>query len=141
MSKELGIPVLALSQLSRDVEKRGNSKRPVLSDLRESGAIEQDADIVMFVYRPEYYGIEPEGGYATEGLAEVIVAKHRAGSTGDVRLRFISKYVRFENMSGGVSAFDGIKTLSSRMNDEERVSNNDAGANVNGFYNEGESPF
>lgn len=141
LSKELGIPVLALSQLSRDVEKRGNSKRPVLSDLRESGAIEQDADIVMFVYRPDYYGIEHEGGYATEGLAEVIVAKHRAGSTGDAKLRFISKYVRFENMSGGVSAFDGIKTLSSRMNNEENTSQNNSDVNVNGFYNGGESPF
>src|SRR5690606_12645235 len=88
--KELEIPVIALSQLSRAVESRpGNSKRPMLSDLRESGSIEQDADIVMFIHRPEYYGIsETESGLPTEGLAELIVAKHRNGACDDIQLKF-----------------------------------------------------
>lgn len=98
LSKELNIPVLALSQLSRAVETRGGSKEPQLSDLRESGAIEQDADIVMFIYRPEYYGIkEYEDQTSTAGMADIIIAKHRSGGTGKVRLRFVGKYARFEN--------------------------------------------
>jgi replicative DNA helicase len=96
LSKELGIPVLAMSQLSRAVETRGGTKKPMLSDLRESGAIEQDADLVMFIYRPEYYGIEDDNG-PTAGMADIIIAKHRSGSVGEVRLRFVGKYARFEN--------------------------------------------
>ena len=97
LSKELGIPVLAMSQLSRAVETRGGSKKPMLSDLRESGAIEQDADIVMFIYRPEYYGILDDENGPTTGMADIILAKHRSGGVGEVRLRFIGKYTRFEN--------------------------------------------
>ena len=97
LSKELGIPVLAMSQLSRAVETRGGTKKPMLSDLRESGAIEQDADIVMFIYRPEYYKIDEDDKGATAGMADIIVAKHRSGGVGEVRLRFINKYARFEN--------------------------------------------
>ena len=97
LSKELQVPVLALSQLSRAVETRGGSKRPVLSDLRESGAIEQDADIVMFIYRPEYYEIFEDEKGSTIGMADVILAKHRSGSTGDVRLRFIKQFAKFAN--------------------------------------------
>ncbi len=97
LSKELGIPVLAMSQLSRAVETRGGTKKPMLSDLRESGAIEQDADIVMFIYRPEYYGILEDENGATTGMADIILAKHRSGGVGEVRLRFIGKYARFEN--------------------------------------------
>lgn len=97
LSKELNIPVLALSQLSRAVETRGGTKKPQLSDLRESGAIEQDADIVMFIYRPDYYGITDDSKGSTQGMADIILAKHRSGSTGEVRLRFVNKYVRFEN--------------------------------------------
>ncbi len=116
LSKELSIPVLALSQLSRAVETRGGSKKPVLSDLRESGAIEQDADIVMFIYRPAYYGAE-EG--ADEKAADVIVAKHRAGEVGEVRLNFISQFVRFENRLNDTMSLDsGIVTVSSKMNEE-----------------------
>lgn len=96
IAKELDIPVIALSQLNRSVETRGGSKRPLLSDLRESGSIEQDADIVMFLYRPEYYKITvDEDGNPTHGKCEIIVEKHRAGSTGTVLMKFIGKYTKF----------------------------------------------
>ncbi|WP_241685075.1 replicative DNA helicase [Cyclobacterium xiamenense] len=99
IAKELNVPVIALSQLSRAVETRGGDKRPQLSDLRESGAIEQDADIVMFLYRPEYYGItEDEDGNSTSGVGEVIIAKHRNGSLESVKLRFIGKYTKFTDL-------------------------------------------
>lgn len=114
LSKEIGVPIMALSQLSRAVETRGGSKRPQLSDLRESGAIEQDADMVMFVYRPSYYGIEVENGMSTEGLAKLIIAKHRSGEPGDVNLRFVERFVRFENMYDSIPAEPMI--LNSQMN-------------------------
>ncbi len=96
LAKELQVPVIALSQLSRAVETRGGTKRPQLSDLRESGAIEQDADIVSFIYRPEYYSIlEDEEGQSLKGLAEVIVAKHRNGALDTVKLKFVDKYAKF----------------------------------------------
>lgn len=100
LAKDLNVPVIALSQLSRAVEQRGGDKRPQLSDLRESGSIEQDADVVMFLYRPEYYGIKttPEG-HSTHGLAEVIVGKQRNGPTGSKRLFFVQNYARFENFT------------------------------------------
>jgi replicative DNA helicase len=98
IAKELSIPIIALSQLSRAVETRGSSKRPQLSDLRESGAIEQDADMVMFIYRPEYYQLETlEDGTSTKNLAEIIIAKNRAGSLGDVRLQFIGPLTKFSD--------------------------------------------
>ncbi len=104
LSKELGIPVFALAQLSRAVETRGGTKEPQLSDLRESGAIEQDADIVMFLYRPEYYGYnEDEEGNPTMGMAKVIIAKHRAGGTGRINMRFQGQYARFENLAAPLS--------------------------------------
>lgn len=98
LAKELAIPVLALSQLSREVEKRGGSKEPMLSDLRESGAIEQDADIVMFIYRPEYYGEREDSYGSTEGIAYINVAKNRAGSINKARLGFQGRYVKFTNL-------------------------------------------
>lgn len=101
VAKEIDIPVLALSQLSRAVESRPglNGKRPQLSDLRESGSIEQDADMVLFLYRPEYYGLmEDEQGRSQAGIGEVIIAKHRNGETGIVPLRFIGKYVKFADL-------------------------------------------
>ncbi|MDR0333626.1 MAG: replicative DNA helicase [Dysgonamonadaceae bacterium] len=101
LAKELNIPIVALSQLNRGVEGRQGheGKRPQLSDLRESGAIEQDADIVCFIHRPEYYRItEDEQGNSLLGVAEIIVAKHRSGSTGIAQMKFISDYVRFANM-------------------------------------------
>lgn len=113
LAKELDIPVVALSQLSRQVEIRGGDRRPQLSDLRESGAIEQDADVVMFVYRPEKYGLTGKDRQPfPEGYAEIIVAKQRNGPTGTAKLAFIKGYARFENLapemapqSGGPAPF------------------------------------
>ncbi len=135
MAKELDVPVIALSQLSRQTEIRGGSKKPQLSDLRESGAIEQDADIVSFIYRPEYYDIfEDEKGNSNKGVAEIILAKHRNGPTDMVRLRFIDKYTKFTNLDefnfDNLSPTDsfspqlesqGVIKRSSKMNDEEEI--------------------
>lgn len=106
LAKELNIPIIALSQLNRSTETR-EDKRPVLSDLRESGAIEQDADIVCFIHRPEYYtrASEDKEGTDIRGLAELIVAKHRSGAVGDVKLRFVKQFARFENWEGGFDTF------------------------------------
>ncbi len=126
LAKELNVPILALSQLSRAVESRtGEGKRPQLSDLRESGAIEQDADMVLFIHRPEYYKItEDEQGNSLIGLAEIIVAKHRNGATGDIRLRFRPEAIRFEDIvdegfGGGFGMEESAvpMTLGSKMND------------------------
>lgn len=98
IAKELNVPVLALSQLSRAVETRGGDKRPQLADLRESGSIEQDADLVLFLYRPEYYKITvDEDGFPTVGMAELIIAKHRNGATGSVKLKFAGRYSKFSD--------------------------------------------
>jgi len=99
VAKELDIPVIALSQLSRAVETRGGEKIPMLSDLRESGSIEQDADMVSFLYRPEYYGItELEDGTPAAGVAEFIIAKYRGGSLGAIRIKFVGKFTKFLNV-------------------------------------------
>lgn len=120
IAKELNVPVLALSQLSRGVETRGGDKRPQLSDLRESGSIEQDADIVMFLYRPEYYKITvDEEGMPTQGLGEVIVAKHRNGSTGTAKLKFVGKFTKFTDFDSPAAydnPFSGMITRESRLN-------------------------
>jgi replicative DNA helicase len=97
LARELHIPVVALSQLSRASEQRGGERKPILSDLRDSGAIEQDADLVMFIHRPEYYDREDE---SKKGMAEVMLSKNRNGPTGDVHLRFNREYTRFDNLSG-----------------------------------------
>ncbi len=96
LARELGVPVIALSQLSRAVEQRGGDKKPLLSDLRESGAIEQDADLVMFIYREEYYDKDSE----RPGEADIIIAKHRNGPVGDVVLTFQKEYPKFSNYAG-----------------------------------------
>jgi replicative DNA helicase len=108
IAKELEIPVIALSQLSRDVEKRGStSKRPQLSDLRESGSIEQDADIVMFIHRPEYYPTGTDDDTDNEGKASIIIAKNRSGALEDVELRYIKQYTKFVEPTGfGASFYD-----------------------------------
>ncbi len=99
LAKELNVPVIALSQLSRAVETRGGEKKPQLSDLRESGSIEQDADMVMFLYRPDYYGItQDEAGNPVQGIGEVIIAKNRSGSLDTVQLRFIGKFTKFADL-------------------------------------------
>ena len=106
LAKELNIPIIALSQLNRGVENRQGveGKRPQLADLRESGAIEQDADMVCFIHRPEYYKIkEDERGNSLIGVAEIIIAKHRNGATGDVRLRFKSEFAKFMNIEDDIS--------------------------------------
>ncbi|MBA2628010.1 MAG: replicative DNA helicase [Gemmatimonadales bacterium] len=97
LARELEIPVVALSQLSRASEQRGGERKPILSDLRDSGAIEQDADIVLFIHRPEMYAKDDADGNSNEGLAEVIVAKHRNGPTGSLDLYFHKQFTRFDN--------------------------------------------
>lgn len=151
VAKELNVPIIALSQLSRSVETRGGDKRPMLSDLRESGAIEQDADIVSFIYRPEYYGItEDEDGNSTLGTGEIIIAKHRNGSLENVKLKFIGQYAKFENLDefGGddfnplspSNDFEnsGTMTMPSKMNDFD---DDDFGSG-NDFFDQGDdAPF
>ena len=122
LAKELNIPIIALSQLNRGVENRDGEegKRPQLSDLRESGAIEQDADMVCFIHRPEYYKIyTSSNGDDLRGKAEIIIAKHRNGAVGDVRLRFIGQYTRFQNIEDETvppPSEGGGATFGSRMN-------------------------
>ncbi|MCI6550083.1 MAG: replicative DNA helicase [Prevotella sp.] len=122
LAKELDIPILALSQLNRTVENREGieGKRPQLSDLRESGAIEQDADMVLFVHRPEYYHIfQDEKGNDLHGMAQIIIAKHRKGATGDVLLNFRGEYTRFQNPEDAYLASPdggGGEIIGSRMN-------------------------
>ncbi len=115
LAKELDVPVLGLSQLNRAVEARSD-KRPQLADLRESGAIEQDADVVAFVHRPEAYGIKEEGGESTEGIAEIIVGKQRNGPVDTARLSFIKSYARFENLA--LKQFTGYQPADSQEQDE-----------------------
>jgi replicative DNA helicase len=100
LAKELNIPIIALSQLNRGVESREGieGKKPQLSDLRESGAIEQDADMVCFIHRPEYYKIyQDDRGNDMHGIAQIIIAKHRNGAVGEINLRFKGEYTRFQN--------------------------------------------
>ncbi len=109
LAKELDIPVIAISQLSRAVETRGGTKRPLLSDLRESGAIEQDADIVSFIYRPEYYGYDEwddDERTPSKGQAEFIIAKHRNGGLDNIKLKFISELGKFDNLENFESPYE-----------------------------------
>ena len=119
IAKELDIPILALSQLNRSVESR-EGKRPQLSDLRESGAIEQDADIVAFIHRPEYFGItEDESGNSLLGVAEIIIAKHRNGAVGDVHLSFRKELAKFSDMESSIGDVAEMNsTFSSSMNED-----------------------
>jgi replicative DNA helicase len=126
IAKELNVPVIALSQLSRAVETRGGSKRPMLSDLRESGAIEQDADMVIFLYRPDYYNItEDEEGQDCRGIAEVIVAKNRHGALKTVKIRFVPQFAKFTDLNSSFMElpqdFDSNNTVTkpSKMNNKD----------------------
>jgi replicative DNA helicase len=124
MAKELDVPVIALSQLNRSVELRSGNKRPQLSDLRESGAIEQDADLVIFIHRPEKYDIfEDEHGNSLLGIADIILSKHRNGPIGDVQLKFKEESAKFIELDAlqplaGKSEGNGF-TVGSRMNEED----------------------
>ncbi len=150
LAKELSVPVIALSQLSRAVETRGSSKRPLLSDLRESGAIEQDADIVSFIYRPEYYKIDEwddEEQSPTAGQAEFIIAKHRNGSLENIRLKFIGNLGKFDNLEEYGSGLDA--EFHSKMNHDDNPfqtknlpSPNEAfGSNLNQDDEDSDVPF
>ena len=130
LAKELDIPILALSQLNRGVESREGleGKRPQLSDLRESGAIEQDADMVLFVHRPEYYHIyQDDNGRDLHGMAQIIIAKHRKGATGDVLLTFRGEFTRFENPEdkrlGSKRQDNGGEILGSKVNGDQPIDN------------------
>ncbi len=137
IAKELNLPIIALSQLNRSVEMRSGEKRPQLSDLRESGAIEQDADIVMFIHRPEKMGLlEDHEGNSTKGVAELIIAKHRNGPVVDVRLKFVAEFARFEDADDtGMMHIDedGFTTIQSKMNEDD-----DFGF---GGFDDDEAPF
>ena len=146
IAKELNIPIIALAQLSRSVEQRGGDKKPILSDLRESGAIEQDADIVSFIYRPDYYGIvKDDDGNSNHGIGEIIIAKHRNGKTDRVRLRFVPEYARFENLTQAYdnndSTFDS--TFESEANTYTMPSKMSAENGINDFLDNSkkDSPF
>jgi replicative DNA helicase len=143
LAKELSVPVIALSQLSRAVETRGGDKRPQLSDLRESGSIEQDADMVMFIYRPEYYKLTEETGLPP-GTAQIIIAKHRNGQTGDVNLKFVNKFAKFVNMENDF-AFSGSSQSIPYGGHRNEYDDQDANVRVmpskmNNFNND-EAPF
>lgn len=143
IAKELDVPIIALSQLNRSVEMRSGNKKPQLSDLRESGAIEQDADLVLFIHRPEYYGIDAdEEGNSLKGIAEIIIAKHRNGPTGEIHLKFIRDFAKFVDLEDELAQIDAQQsgiTKPSKMNHDEDSTNSDIGIN-SGFEN-GPAPF
>jgi replicative DNA helicase len=139
LAKELSVPIITLSQLNRSVEQRGGAKRPQLADLRESGAIEQDADMVCFLYRPAYYQLEEEYGEGDEKYTELIIAKHRNGALDTVKLNFINTFAKFEPRMDETSDFfnadtmpnegfdegPSIMKLQSKMNDDLDEDDND----------------
>ncbi len=150
LAKELDVPVIALSQLSRAVETRGTSKRPLLSDLRESGAIEQDADIVSFIYRPEYYKIEEwddEERTPTAGQAEFIVAKHRNGGLDNIRLKFLGMFGKFDNLDEDMLSMDvgafgsGIYSSSLNENKENKIMTQSLPSARDVFGDDSDVPF
>lgn len=151
IAKELDVPVIALSQLNRSVEIRSGSKRPQLSDLRESGAIEQDADMVLFIHRPEKYGfLEDEEGNSLKGIAEIILAKHRNGPIGDIFLKFKDEYAKFVELDDEIFGpigdnldDNGVVTVGSKMNnkDDNNYPNEDINNLSKGADFTDETPF
>jgi len=137
LAKELDVPMLTLSQLSRAVESRGGDKRPVLSDLRESGAIEQDADIVLFIHRPGYYGINDEDTHPNQ--ATIIIAKHRNGEVGDVDLRFKPEFAQFTEPEEDFSD-KNFELLGSKLNDDDGSLPPDINFTNDNFMEEQEQP-
>lgn len=141
IAKELDVPVIALSQLSRQVESRAGDKRPVLSDLRESGAIEQDADIVGFIYRPEYYGIMADAnGNSTHGLAQILIAKHRNGAVTDVDLEFKGHLAKFTNRDHSYSPDYGRETIGANTSFEQGATTITMSSKLNNMMDDDE-PF
>ena len=144
IAKEINVPIIALSQLNRSVEMRSGDKRPHLSDLRESGAIEQDADLVLFIHRPERYGItEDENGTSLVGIADIIIAKHRNGSVGDVRLKFVNEFAKFMDLDYPVGEeYENMEavTYGSKMN-QDIEDNNDIPLNRNFDTDYTDTPF
>ena len=149
LAKELNVPVIALSQLSRAVETRGSSKRPLLSDLRESGAIEQDADIVSFLYRPEYYKIDEwddDEASPTAGQAEIMIAKHRNGSIENVRLKFIGHLGKFDNLEDHSGNYDDLPSSMNQDDNPFQTKNLPSaheafGSNLNNDEDDSDMPF
>lgn len=142
IAKELDVPIIALSQLSRAVETRGGDKRPQLSDLRESGAIEQDADMVLFIYRPEYYGLEQdEQGNSTQGTAELIIAKHRNGALETVNLRFIANLAKFTDLDFHASMYDQTSSKIAPSNDFDSSSGGNIIIRGSKMNEDDEAPF
>lgn len=141
LAKELQVPVLALSQLSRNVESRAGSKKPILSDLRESGAIEQDADMVVFIYRPEYYGLNDENNESAKGKAIINIAKHRNGKLGDVELKFVGQYARFEDPEATYTKVDNNSFDALRPNTGFDVRMGSKINDLNNFNNEDDNNF
>lgn len=143
LAKELNVPIIALSQLSRSTVARGGDMRPQLNDLRDSGAIEQDADIVCFVHRPEYYGVQQDAeGNSTQGLGQIIIAKHRNGATCDVNLQFKGEFARFQEwdsmgLAQGLPALDDsgnmTQTFGSSMNNDTAGFGAPMGNDTSGF--------
>jgi replicative DNA helicase len=142
LAKELNIPVIALSQLSRGVESRGGDKKPQLSDLRESGQIEQDADMVLFCYRPEYYGIENyeigERSFDADGLFMLLINKHRNGELGEIPLQFIKEQAKVTNLNFDKPNFSNTFVQPKEPNEQKpSVLNNMR----NELFDEEEKPF
>ncbi|MBN2745400.1 MAG: replicative DNA helicase [Bacteroidales bacterium] len=131
LAKELNVPIITLSQLNRSVETRGGIKKPQLSDLRESGAIEQDADMVCFIYRPDYYGIEKQEEGQGENYAELVIAKHRNGALEDVKIQFIKRFAKFANYQ---DKFDFSEAMTGEI---VRNQNPNAGMNPNQAFESG----
>jgi replicative DNA helicase len=138
LAKELNIPILLLSQLSRDVESRGSSKKPMLKDLRESGAIEQDADVVAFIYRPEYYGIEDDELQSKGANTEFIIAKHRNGSLDSIALYFDSNKTKFMDPEDRQSSDESDREMKAMVNELPKPTANEAFGSGNNYN---DAPF